>query len=69
MFDEYEPVIRDFLYDNKALPADNKRAYLALVSLIHNQRRHDVVRMARRKIRLSANSRVLTMRGRVAKRP
>ena len=40
MFDEDEPVIRTFLYDDK-------RAYLALVSLIQNHRRHDMVRLPR----------------------
>ena len=49
MFDEYEPVIRNSLYDDKALPAHDKRAYLALVSLIHNHRQHDMVHLARRK--------------------
>ena len=49
LFHEYEPVVRDFVYYDKTLPADDKSAYLALVSLIHNHRRHDVVHVARQK--------------------
>ena len=49
LFDEYEPVICDFMYYDKTLPADDKSANLVVVSLIHNHRRHDVVRLPRQK--------------------
>ena len=49
MYDEYEPVIYDLVYYDKTLPADDKNAYLAVVSLIHNHRRHDIVRLAKKK--------------------
>ena len=49
LFDEDEPLIRDFVYYDKALLADDKSAYLVVVSLIHNHRRHDVVRLAKQK--------------------
>ena len=49
LYDEYKPVIHDFVYYDKTLPADGKNAYLAVVSLIHNHRRHDIVRLAKQK--------------------
>ena len=36
LFDEYKPVIHDFVHYDKTLPADDKNAYLAVGSLIHN---------------------------------
>ena len=49
LFPEYEPVVHDFVYYDKTFSADDKSTYLAVVSLIHNHRGHDVVHLARQK--------------------